>query len=65
MTASGSSSGARRCLRIPRASRTTPAPRLPSIRSESPGIIACHCRAAEWWQKDVELAAHDRYGLVP
>ena len=28
------------------------------------GIIACHYRAAEWWHKEIELAAHDLLQLL-
>jgi hypothetical protein len=28
------------------------------------GIIACHCRAAEWRHKAVELAAHELLQLL-
>jgi hypothetical protein len=28
------------------------------------GLIACHYRAAEWWHKEIELAAHDLLQLL-
>jgi hypothetical protein len=28
------------------------------------GLIACHCRAAEWRHKEIELAAHELLQLL-